>query len=438
MGRSRFISPYFSAVGVRESAVLLKGVFLAALPGKKKNRQKLHSLIADRFGSASAFSYTSARGALASFLSAIGIEKDQEVLLSAFTCLAVPSAVIAAGGKPVYCDIEAQSLNVTRDSIKAAITPQTRVIVIQHTLGSVAPVEAIVALAKEHGIITVEDCALAIASKKNNREVGTTADAAIFSMELSKTLSIGWGGILLVNDPQLAVKISEKYKHTGHISFLKTGRMALQTMVTGICYQPSFFQVGKYVVAAGFKTGIFKVSTPEPEHHGQITPDFTSVLSSPQVVLAIHQWKRLNNVAHICEQNAVVISKVVNKLGYTILGVSGPAYNNVTPRISFLVADRPAAMDFFLSNNIEAGSWFDGPLQPLPAESIYNYQRIDYPSAVFVADHIVNIPCHYRINADDLAHIIETMKQYAAAYKGDMDIQEKLKRIGSASITETT
>jgi len=209
-------------------------------------------------------------------------------------------------------------------------------------------------------------------------------------------------------------------------------------MVTGICYQPSFFQVGKYVVAAGFKTGIFKVSTPEPEHHGQITPDFTSVLSSPQVVLAIHQWKRLNNVAHICEQNAVVISKVVNKLGYTILGVSGPAYNNVTPRISFLVADRPAAMDFFLSNNIEAGSWFDGPLQPLPAESIYNYQRIDYPSAVFVADHIVNIPCHYRINADDLAHIIETMKQYAAAYKGDMDIQEKLKRIGSASITETT
>lgn len=427
MRKARFISPYYSSIGIKECVVLIKGLLSTLYLGRKIRKNHLHEIIEKRYKGSSAFSYTSARGAMASFLSTIGVQDNDEVIISAFTCLAVPTAVIAVGGRPVYCEIDPQSLNSTIGSVESAITPKTKVIVIQHTLGSVAPVEAIVEMAKRKGIITIEDCALSIASKQNNKEVGITADAAVFSMELSKTLTVGWGGILLLNNSKFKSALSQKYSCTPNLSRLKTLRMLMQVLVTGLCYQRSVFFIGKYFVALGFKTGLFKGSTPESENKGLVLPDFISVLSSPQAFLATHQWKRLDKVAEVCEENARVIIKTITELGYIGLGNFGPDYNSVAPRVSFLVANRNEAISFFLSHGIEAGSWFDGPLQPLPKEEVFNYQRSNFPVAVFVADHIINIPCHYRVHGSDLTHIVLTLQKYAAKYKSkDMIIQQQL------------
>jgi dTDP-4-amino-4,6-dideoxygalactose transaminase len=427
MRKARFISLYYSSIGIKECLVLMKGLFCTPFLEKKLIISNLHDIIENRYKDSSAFSYSSARGAMASFLSSIGLKKNDEVIISAFTCLAVPTAVIAGGGKPVYCDIDPKSLNSTVRSIESAITSKTKVIVIQHTLGSVASVEAIVEMAKQKRIITIEDCALSIASKHKNKEIGITADAAIFSMELSKSISVGWGGILLLNNSKFKSQLIKKYSCTPNLSRLKTLRMSIQALITGFCYQRSIFSMGKYFVAIGFKTGIFKGSTPESENKGVFLHDFISVLSSPQAYLATHQWRKLDKVAKVCEENARAIMETITELGYIGLGNLGSDYYSVAPRVSILVAKRDEAISFFLSHGIEAGSWFNGPLQPLPNEDVFNYDRSNFPLAIFVADHILNIPCHYRINESDLKHIKITFKKYAKKYKNyDMVIQQEL------------
>jgi len=132
----------------------------------------LEAAVRQHFQSAQVFAFTSGRGALAACLSAAGVGPGDDVLLSSFTCLAVPTAVIAVGARPVYVDIDPRSLNVTPATVTARFTPRVRAVVVQHTLGCVAEIEEIVSAVRQRGILVIEDCALAIGSRKKGSSVG--------------------------------------------------------------------------------------------------------------------------------------------------------------------------------------------------------------------------------------------------------------------------
>jgi perosamine synthetase len=426
MFKNRFVSPYFASIGVREVFVLLSGLILSSFRSADSSRSKLHLLIGSYFKNKTIYSYSSARGALSACLNSAGIKHGDEVILSSFTCLAVPTAIISTGATPLYIDIDSKSLNITLDAVKKAVTKNTRAIIVQHTLGSFAPAEEIAQFARENGILIIEDCALALGTKKDGDQVGSFGDAAIFSMELSKTITVGWGGILLINNPKLSNLVKDNYDGINDLSYLKTFRMAIQTMVTGICYKPGIFWISKYIVAIGFKMGLFRVSTPEHENEGIVAADFVSRLSEPQISLAIHQWKRLGEILKSCEENGNRIRSFFKKCGYIPLGNYDEQYISVSPRVSVLVSDRTEAMKWFYSNGIELGSWFDGPLSPVPKAGIFKYQRDDHPHSIAVAEHIVNIPCHSRIRDSDLILIEKLIEQYATNHPEDLKMQNVL------------
>jgi perosamine synthetase len=428
MRNKRFISPYFASVGFREVFVLLSALIVSPFRSADFTRSKLHLLIGSYFNNKTVFSFSSARGALSACLNSVGIKHSDEVILSSFTCLAVPTAIITTGATPVFVDIDGKSLNMTLDTVKKAVTEKTRAIIVQHTLGSFAPVEDIAQFAREKGILIIEDCALALGTKKDGQQVGSFGDAAIFSMELSKTITVGWGGILLINNPNLGNLVKDHYDKINNLSHLKAIRMAIQTMVTGICYKPGIFWISKYIVAIGFKMGLFKVSTLAHENEGIVAADFVSRLSEPQVSLAIHQWKRLGEILISCEENSRRIRSVLKKWGYIPLGNFEEQYISVSPRVSILVSDRNEAMKWFYSNGVELGSWFDGPLSPVPQVGIFNYQRDNHPSSIAIAEHIVNFPCHCRIKGSDLILIEKLIEQYASAHPADLMMQNVISK----------
>ena len=82
----------------------------------------------------------------------------------------------------------------------------------------------------------------------------------------------------------------------------------------------------------------------------------------------------------------------------------------VTPRISFLVNDPNLSLNFFEKKNIEAGLWFNGPLSPLPSSTLYNYEKKQYPNSSLLAKHVINLPCHQRINEWDLNYMIKIIE----------------------------
>ena len=155
----RYVSLYFSSIGIRE----IFFVFLNSLPSiflRDYKRERLHQRIGSIFSNADVFSYSSARGALGSCLDALDLSDNDEVLLSSFSCLAVPAAVIYAGAKPVYSDVSLNDLNVSLETILEAINPNTKVIVVQHTMGMTFQVEQLKQAIIGKDIIIIEDCAL--------------------------------------------------------------------------------------------------------------------------------------------------------------------------------------------------------------------------------------------------------------------------------------
>ena len=379
----------------------------------KASRTKLHKQINNRFSGSKSFTYTSARGALADFLLSIGLGENDEVLLSSFTCLAVPTAVIASGARPTYCDIDPGSMNQTLETVLPAITSNTRVIIVQHTLGSVAEIQPIIEMAHKRDIIVVEDCALSIGTVDNGKMVGTFGDAAIFSMELSKTISIGWGGILIINNSDMVASLSKRYKNHKILPLYSRLQMAIQTAISGFCYHPNIYFFGRFCVALLFKIRFFNRSTPDSEYTGEIANNFISKLGNPQVQLAIHQWKRLDKIANSCMVNGQSIIKLLEENGYQALGTFNKNERTVSPRVPFLINDRKSIMEWFHKRNLELGSWFDGPLSPLPKSAIFNYIPEDFPQSLSLSKHIVNIPCHNRLTSKDLNKIKSNLENYS-------------------------
>ena len=127
------------------------------------------------------FAFWKGRVALYAILQALGVGAGDEVLIAGFTCVVVPNAVRFLGAKPVYADISIGSYNLDPASAAQAITPLTRAMIVQHTLGIPAPLEELLALAKLHNLAVIEDCAHSLGSTYCGNPLGTFGNAAFLA-----------------------------------------------------------------------------------------------------------------------------------------------------------------------------------------------------------------------------------------------------------------
>lgn len=416
MSSRRFISLYYASIspGRALQSILywLRGPFAS----RRKRRAALERVVAAKTGARAVFATGSGRSALTLCLRAAGIGPGDDVMVSAYTCLAVASGVVAAGARPVYADIAPGRLNMDADTVSAALTPRVRAVIVQHTLGEVAPVDAIAEVLRGRHVLLIEDCALAIGSQAASGPVGSRGDAAVFSMELSKTLSSGWGGILTVNQPQLASAAARIYQELPEQGYLAASRDLWQTAISAWCHQPEFYdRVGKYVLYGAFTTGLFRRSTPPEEYAGGFRPDFSRKLSGAIADLARLQWRDLDRIAARCAANARALRAALHELEIEMPAAGSAGTVAVAPRVSFVCPERADIMAYFRSRGIELGEWFDGPMSPVPTAPQFNYHPGSYPNAEQLARHVVNLPSHSRLRPADLAKITNTLNEYYAA-----------------------
>ena len=158
-----------------------------------------------------------ANGTLALELALIALElkPGDEVILPSRTFIATASAVVARGGIPIFADVDLDSQNVTADTIRAAITPRTKGVIVVHLAGWPCDMDPILTLAKKHGLFVVEDCAQAHGATYKGRPVGSFGDAAAFSFCQDKIMSTGGEGGLLVLDSEELWKKAWAYKDHG-------------------------------------------------------------------------------------------------------------------------------------------------------------------------------------------------------------------------------
>lgn len=137
-------------------------------------------------------------------LMAAGIQPGDEVIVPPYTFLATATAVVTANATPVFADIDLDTFNLCPRAVEAAITPRTRAIIPVHFGGLPADMDAIMEIARRHGLIVIEDAAHAHGAEYKGRRVGSIGHLGSFSFQSSKNLTSGEGGFITTNDPELA------------------------------------------------------------------------------------------------------------------------------------------------------------------------------------------------------------------------------------------
>lgn len=137
-------------------------------------------------------------------LEACGVGAGDEVIIPGLTWVANASAVAAVNARPVLADIHPTTLCMDPESVRAGIGPSTKAITVVHLYSAVADLDALVAIAQEHGIALIEDCAQVHGARYHDRAVGTFGAMGTFSMQATKVLTSGEGGAVITNDAELA------------------------------------------------------------------------------------------------------------------------------------------------------------------------------------------------------------------------------------------
>ncbi|NBV41291.1 DegT/DnrJ/EryC1/StrS aminotransferase family protein, partial [bacterium] len=148
------------------------------------------------------------RVALYAFLRAMGIGPGDEVILPAYTCVVVPSAILYTGATPVYVDINPDTYCCDPEAIERSITPRTKAILVQNTYGLSWKVDEIAQMGSDRNIVTIEDCTHGFGGMYDGVPNGSRCDASFFSSQWNKPFSTGLGGYLQVNRAEFTEKMA--------------------------------------------------------------------------------------------------------------------------------------------------------------------------------------------------------------------------------------
>jgi 8-amino-3,8-dideoxy-alpha-D-manno-octulosonate transaminase len=158
--------------------------------------------LAARMQTRYALAVTSGTAALATALAALGVGPGDEVILPAWSWYACFNAIVMNGALPIFVESD-ESFNIDPGDLESKITPQTKAIMVVHTMGSPADMDALMAVTRPRGIKVLEDCAQSLGGSYKGKPLGSIGDIGIYSFQIAKTISSGEGGGVVTSDPLL-------------------------------------------------------------------------------------------------------------------------------------------------------------------------------------------------------------------------------------------
>jgi aminotransferase len=300
-------------------------------------------------------------------------DSGAEIILPAFTWVACASAILLSGHRPVFCDIDADTMNLTAAAVERVVGPRTAAIMPVHYAGLPAPVDDLV----QFGVPIIEDAAHAIDSRSSGRACGTIGDMGIFSFDSVKNLATGEGGGLVARDKQ---KIER----------------ARDLRLCGI-------------TRSGFDAS--QVRDRWWEH--EIREAFPKMVPSDlSAALGLAQLRKLN----AAQSRRAEIWRHYQRELSGISWIQRPSNEQAGDRHSYFTycirvknGKRDKLAKYLLNQNIYTTLRF----HPLHLSPIYD-QKVSLPETEDLMQQALNLPLHPMLGDKDLERIIESIRKFPA------------------------
>jgi len=189
-----------------EVAKTLKSTWINTGKKEKEFREK----ICNRFKAPYAIACMSGTAALKIALRALDVGPGDEVVSTPFTFIATNTAILEVGAKPVFADIQYETLNIDPKSVEEKITDKTKAIMCVHYAGNPVDLDELRAVAKRHNLPIIEDSAHAMTSEYKGNPIGSTGDIATFSFQCVKIVTCGDGGVVTTTNEEIYKKLKKQ------------------------------------------------------------------------------------------------------------------------------------------------------------------------------------------------------------------------------------
>jgi len=363
---------------------------------------KLEKTFGRYMGVSQAVSFDSGRSGFYAILQALGIGEGDEVILQAFTTVALANTIQLFGAKPVYVDIEERSLNMDPDKLEEKVTVKTKAIIIQHTFGNPADVDRILAIAKKHNLKTIEDCAHSLGAEHRGEKIGKFADAAFFSFGRDKVISAVAGGMVIAKDADVVRKIEDIQEGLSFPSAKAIRKNLLHPIVTfKALHIYNLFSLGKVMMFVAFKLRFLDKAYTAEEKKGEVQKDFAKKMPNALAAIALRQLEKVDRFnIHRTEISKIYKENINPKkaaLTKTLIGDK-----NIFLWYTIMVKDKRKLIAAAAKKNIILGDWFPQVVGPIEVDlEKAGYAKGSCPVAEKISLQCVNLPTHHNIHEEE-------------------------------------
>ncbi len=363
------------------------------------------------------FLFNSGRSSLYSILQAFGIGKGDEVIIQAFTCVAVPDPIIWVGAKAVYADID-ESLNIDFRLLEKLITSNTKAIIVQHTFGIPADLDKIKKITQKYKIKLIEDCSHAIGASYQGKKVGSFGDAAFFSFGRDKVISSVFGGAAVIrskirDQKSKMEKIEKELKYPNYFWILQ---QLFHPIAFSIILPLYNLFIGKLILYLLLKTHLLSKPVYDEEKRGIRPIIFPRKYPNALAALLVNQLKKLEQMNNRRREIADFYFK--NLANNKKIQLPGNNFGAIYLRFNILTESAKEILSEAKKRKIILGNWYKSIIDPKDVD----FQKIGYvkgncPKAETAAKLTVNLPTYPRLTTDELKRIIELLHEDTGNYR---------------------
>lgn len=354
--------------------------------------------------------FNSGRSALFALLKSFDIGNGDEVIVQAFTCVAVPNSVLWAGATPVYADIDA-SYNIDPQSVEQKISRKTKALIVQHTFGVPAAMDSLRNIAKKHKLILIEDCAHSIGATYKGMPLGTIGDAAFFSFGRDKPLSSVWGGAAVIR-PRHKEASAELIRYHREFPLPGMGWIAQQLLhpVLFALVLPLYTSgIGKLLLFLFQRVNLLSFPVFPSEKNGGKPDGFPAEYPEALAYLLSYQLKKLERYATMRNRAAAMYRTAFKSK--TSITLPPDIAGSVPLRFTVEVDDPDRLRAEAKRQGILLGNWYNNIVDPRGVNFIkVSYTKGSCPRAEAAALRVVNLPT--RLNEHEVTRVLSFMTSH--------------------------
>ncbi len=372
------------------------------------------------------FLFNRGRDSIYFYLNTLGLNEGDEVIVQAFTCVAVVAPILWNNLKPVYVDIDPQTFNMDLSSLQKKITEKTRAIVVQHTFGNIVDMQKVRNIVEEENeqrkqgerIRIVEDAAHIFPSdfKGIHSVLGKYSDMLLFSFSQDKSISSTQGAASVILDKEVLDIAKENYsklhKPSKKESLYNARYIKLWSLIKKYYFTKLIpftnITIGRVLIILFRSLGLIKKQAEAN------TLEFSGIekLSQVQAVLLSNQLKKVSKRNEKREKITEFYNTNLKK------EFKFKTERDVLLRYPILLENKEEIKKRLLEKEIIAGNWYSSVVNPLTEEELINanYEKGSCPLAEKVGSHILNLPTNIKVTEKDAKEIVEIVNSFAKPF----------------------